>query len=146
MAKTPTFRQTGVMADGRIVLSFFPLVDTYGLPVEMAVSQLVERGYMPDWLDFWLEASRCGWAASNTYTRLEAAVEDSFGPEFAEGWKITMKFAIAMLTDPVPSPLLLPTGEVVDRVTGQPAHPDIAAHMRLTASRTTHVPESAAQT
>lgn len=150
MAKSQIIWRTGTMPDGRHVVAFFPLVDTHGIPLEMAVPQLVELGYMPDWLHFYLEAIRHGWAESNTYTRLYNTVSDNFDPEFTAGWARVMGFLRVMLADgEVPRPCLrqetvdrLRAGEiteaeamaeVLDTRTGEPVHPDVAAHMLMVA-------------
>lgn len=144
MAKA--LKQTGVTSDGKPVVSFFPLVDTHGLPLSMAVQQLVDRGVMPDWTNFYLEALRHGSSESNTYTQLENAVVDSLGSTFAEGWRPRMALVRAMFSSTAMPRLLLPPETlaayragtlpledaarcVVDKATGEPVSFPVAAYM-----------------
>lgn len=140
-------RQTGATSDGKPVIAFFPIVDTHGIPLSMAVSQLVDKGMMPDWVDFYIEATAHGWSESNTYVQMEAAATDNFGPAFMEGWRPRMQLIRAMLPakGDMPHPFLpietlnayragtlsleAASKLVVDKVTGMPVHPDIAVYM-----------------
>ncbi len=103
------FKQTGITKDGVPVISFFSIVDAHGVPIEIIVPEILSRGMMPDWLDFYLKAMACGWSESNTLLRLETTVQDSFrdNPEFVKEWKLRMDFIVAIIHSPDVSPRLM---------------------------------------
>ena len=145
MAK-PLITQTGMTSGGVPVMAFFPLVDTHGIPLSMAIAQLVDRGMLPDCVDFYVQATAHGWSESNTYTQMEYAMEDNFSADFVREWRVRMAFIRAMLhPGEMPRPLLpadilrqYKAGtlslddtltHVVDRETGRPVSEDLARFM-----------------
>lgn len=64
----------------------FDLVGTHGLPLEIALEGLKSRGAMPDWLDYWTEATKGGAKPAGVRFRLSNAVMDVYGKEFHDPW------------------------------------------------------------
>jgi len=86
-----TFTLAGKTQDGKqIVQGAFAMVDTYGIPLDIVLSTLEDRGMLPDWLDFYESALAAGWNPKNVITKLEMAIGDVYGPLFLEGWKTMM--------------------------------------------------------
>ena len=77
------------------MFSFYWLVDTYGLPLDVVIHTLHEKGLMPDWIDFWDTSMKRGWRPSGTYQRLRTAVVDVYGPDWCFEWERRMKAYIA---------------------------------------------------
>jgi hypothetical protein len=64
----------------------FRFVDEQGLPLDLLVDWLKDRGMMMDWLDFYRSSVEQGWPRKRTTTRLRMVVGDVYGPEWAEEW------------------------------------------------------------
>lgn len=71
-----------------IVQGVFYLVDTEGIPLEIIMEELKDRGMMPDWIDFFREALKSGWTFKGTYTRIYNSILNLYGSDFANNWKI----------------------------------------------------------
>jgi len=84
---TPLLTQTGVTTDGKPVISFFPIVESRGQPLEIVVSYLDSHGFMPDWLDFYDTAVEHGWKPDRVKLQLERVVGDVYGPDFLKVWQ-----------------------------------------------------------
>ena len=94
--KSPKLIPVGKTEDGKLVVKgLFRLVDTYGLPLEVAVHHLNEQGLMPSWLEFWRMAGKSGWKPSSTYQKLLVVVSDVYGPEFRDEWENRMGSLLA---------------------------------------------------
>lgn len=65
----------------------FKFVDTYGLPLDLMIDAMDQRGYMVDWVDFIEESKEKGWPLHRTTHRLQEAVSDVYGPEFWKHWE-----------------------------------------------------------
>lgn len=70
----------------RLLGGGFRLVDEKGLPLEVVVSLLHDRGYMLDWLDFYDTAVKRGWKFDRTFLGLFNAVLDVYGKDFCDNW------------------------------------------------------------
>lgn len=70
-----------------LVSGVFVLMDTFGVPLDLALDRLKCAGYMPDWLSFREEALRAGWKPHTIRLRLTEAIGDVYGPEFREAWE-----------------------------------------------------------
>lgn len=74
--------QVGITTTNQPVLDgVFELVDTYGVPLEVVLSEFRHRGLAPAWDVFMMEASKAGWSDRNTDSRIEAACADVYGAE-----------------------------------------------------------------
>lgn len=67
----------------------FDLVDTHGVPLDVVVQLLDERGYVPDWLHFYRRGVEAGWRPDGIVSKLESAVVDVYGPDWRDRWKET---------------------------------------------------------
>tara|TARA_R110000824_G_scaffold38621_1_gene117870 strand:+ start:455 stop:826 length:372 start_codon:yes stop_codon:yes gene_type:complete len=84
--------KTGETTDGKDTIGGgFRFVDEKGIPLEILVSYLDDRGMMLDWLDFFADSKKQGWKPQRTFIRLQAAVGDVYGPKFREGWEERMR-------------------------------------------------------
>lgn len=76
-------RIVGNTTNGQLVVSgVFELVDTYGVPLEVVLSELKHKGLVPAWDVFMLEAAKAGWSDRNTDSRIESACGDVYGAEY----------------------------------------------------------------
>lgn len=80
-------QQVGLTTDGRPVYSgLFRFYETYGLPLDSVLSLFIEKGWVPDWMDFYLGALKSGMKHDRILSKLEEAISDSFG----KGWSDTV--------------------------------------------------------
>ena len=84
----------GKTIDGRLVINFFQMVNTYGVPLDVVVYELHERGYQPGWTEFYEEAIQNGWNSKSLNVKLEKIVEDVYGYEYFVQWRIRMNYYI----------------------------------------------------
>lgn len=71
----------------RVVGGVFRFVDEQGIPLDLVVDRLRDRGLMVDWLAFLREAEEAGWPRERTVRRLREAVGDVYGPLWAAEWE-----------------------------------------------------------
>ena len=89
---------TGKTEDGIPTLGgCFRLVSEQGVPLDIVVSSLEDKGFMMDWLDFYRSAVDEGWPKERTLLRLRQAVGDVYGPEWAEEWLKRMHHWVGVL-------------------------------------------------
>ncbi len=69
-----------------VVIDWFSFVDEQGLPLDVTIQILNEKGFMPDWIDFYNQATEAGWKPKSTHQKLKATITDIYGDEFAENW------------------------------------------------------------
>jgi len=94
----PILRVVGKTPDGKTVVDgIFTMVATYGVPLDVVVSFLDDRGHVPDWVSFYKQAVREGWPSDRTLLRLEAVVGDVYGPVYREEWKKRMGLALCTI-------------------------------------------------
>lgn len=87
-----TLQPVGQTPEGLIVVKgIFPLTDTHGIPLDIVLDQLLSRGYMPDWFDYFDSAVKSGMKPERVLLRLSAAVGDVFGPAFRDPWEQTFR-------------------------------------------------------
>lgn len=73
--------------EGLVVLTgTFPMVDTYGIPLEIMLEVLLTRSCVPDWIDFYESAISVGWKPESTCVKLTEAIGDVFGQDFQKGF------------------------------------------------------------
>lgn len=88
----PRLEISGRTEDGVLVVrNTFHLVNSVGLPLETVVGEFHQRGYMLDWVDFYIESLKCDWPPERTFERLRQVVGEEYGPKFREGWEVKMR-------------------------------------------------------
>lgn len=84
----PTNKKT---EDGKdIVAGLYQFIETYGLPLEVLISEIDRRGYMPDWVDYIESAVKAGSKRERAVLKLKTAVKDVYSPEFYKGWEASL--------------------------------------------------------
>lgn len=74
----------GRTVDGRAVVSgVYRVHETSGVPLDVILESVRERGMLVDWQSFVREAVAAGMSRERAISKLEAAIVDSFGPEMA---------------------------------------------------------------
>jgi alanyl-tRNA synthetase len=64
----------------------FDLSDTHGLPIEIAVQEILERGLSINWLEFIKEAQIAGWKNRKIKEKIKSAMQDLIGyDEYKQG-------------------------------------------------------------
>jgi alanyl-tRNA synthetase len=77
--------QVGETQDGKqVVQGVWTLYETHGLPLDIALSVCQEKGWIPDWIDLYMNMRRSGMDRERTFSKLEEAINDSFGKEFGD--------------------------------------------------------------
>jgi len=78
-------RQVGVTSEGvKVVANTFKIFDAHGLPLDMMLDLMKENNMIPDWIDFYNEASASGWKDKTIRNRIHTAVNNSYGKEQAD--------------------------------------------------------------
>ena len=78
-------KQTGQTSDGKRIFSgLYKFYETIGLPLDVLLSCFQEKNTLPDWVDFYTSALAAGMEHDRIISKLEEAVSDSFGKEFAD--------------------------------------------------------------
>ena len=72
------------------MVDFFNLVETKGLPLDLALTAINQQGLVPDWIGFWEHALDKGWIPKGTRLRIEAAILEVYGQEYLEQWQRRM--------------------------------------------------------
>jgi alanyl-tRNA synthetase len=71
-------RIIGETADGRpLVDGVFSLYDTHGVPLDVLLGHILDRGWMIAWLDFAAEARAAGWKRRRVMVAVEHALRDA---------------------------------------------------------------------
>ena len=77
-------KQTGITQDSKPVYGgIFKFYETYGLPLDIIFSIFKEKNWVPDWIDFYLDAIKAGMEHNRILSKLEEAISDSFGIEWS---------------------------------------------------------------
>jgi|SRR5579885_1371433 len=77
--------QTGVTSDNKPVYSgVYKFYETHGLPLDVILTTFIEKGWVPDWIDFYKSALSAGMEHSRIISKLEEAVSDSYGKEWCD--------------------------------------------------------------
>ncbi len=82
--------QTGICVDDRPVIDFFKMVETRGVPLEIALDALNELNVVPDWMSFINQSVKCDWNLERTLLKLEVAIKDVYGSGYYNEWKVKM--------------------------------------------------------
>ena len=75
----------------------FKMCDTAGLPLEIAIMEIHDRGYVVAWDEFIKDARRHGWAEKTIRRKVLGAVSDAMGEEYAAGFRERFDGAIKFL-------------------------------------------------
>ena len=93
-------RQVGVTPEGiKVVANTFKIFDAHGLPLDMMLDLMKENNMIPDWIDFYKEASDSGWKDKTIRNRIHTAVNDSYGEEAAKKTINRLDYYISTLPD-----------------------------------------------
>lgn len=88
----------GKTPDGVVAIKgVFPLVDTHGIPLDLVLDSLKDKGMMPDWHDYVAKARKAGWRLDRTVRQLSVAVGDVYGPDFRTSWEARMTECLEVL-------------------------------------------------
>ena len=76
---------TGKTESGDLVVAgAFRYYETIGLPLDVMFDCFRQKGIVPDWLTFYVEAIRAGMKHDRIISKLDAAIADTYGPEFRD--------------------------------------------------------------
>lgn len=80
--KPPAFPQLGVTVDGKpVVGGLFRAYATHGIPLDVMLFGLRERGALPCWQTFYREAVDSGIQPQRVLVMLDLAIVDVFGED-----------------------------------------------------------------
>jgi len=83
--KKSLLQQTGINSDGKAIFAgAYAFYETHGLPLEVLFICFMERNAIPDWIDFYKSARDAGMEHTRILSKLEEAISDSYGKEWAE--------------------------------------------------------------
>lgn len=75
--------QSGVTSDNKKVISgIYKIFESHGIPLDIIFSILKEKNVIPDWIDFYRSARKVGMSHDRIISKLEEAINDSYGKEF----------------------------------------------------------------
>lgn len=77
------FTIQGKTTEGKPVISgVYRAFETHGLPLDLLLEQLNEKGLVPSWPDFYVEALSAGMKHERILSKLEPALLDVYGRDF----------------------------------------------------------------
>ena len=77
--------EAGKTSDGRgVVRGVYRLHETSGIPVDVILEGIRDRGMLPDWQSFVVEAVEAGMSLKRAIAKLEPAIVDVFGSEMRD--------------------------------------------------------------
>ena len=75
----------GKTVDGKLVIAgIYREHETTGIPLDVILEVIRDRGYVPDWYSFAVEAVEAGMSLRRAISKLEPAVADVFGREIRD--------------------------------------------------------------
>lgn len=76
---------TGYTEDNQMVVGgVWSLYETHGLPLDIIFDVCIERKWIPGWIDLYKEMKKSGMEHSRILSKLEEAINDSFGKEYGD--------------------------------------------------------------
>lgn len=84
--KTDLLRQVGATTDGKPTMAgVYRLMETEGIPLEVILMGLREKGFVISWMHFYQEAASAGMEHGRILSRLDPAIVDGgHEPEFRD--------------------------------------------------------------
>ena len=93
--RKPNLHVTGKTEDGKPLMGGgFRFVDEQGIPLDLLVDRLDQKGLMLDWRDFYRDAMKQGWKPDRTMSKLRGVVGDIYGPKWRVEWEQRMRLWI----------------------------------------------------
>ena len=81
---TQSFPAVGKTEDGKcVVAGVYDFHQTLGIPLDFLFAELCDRGYMPDWLDFYWRAMNNGMQHDRIVAKIIDPIEDAWGTDYA---------------------------------------------------------------
>jgi hypothetical protein len=78
-------RVVGKTKEGQLVVAgVYRYYETTGLPLDVMFDCLRQRGVVPDWLTFYVEAVRAGMKHERILAKLDPALDDAYGSDFRD--------------------------------------------------------------
>src|SRR5271165_4249075 len=75
----------GETSDGKkLVDGIWKTFETHGLPLDIIFTICISKNWMPDWIALYTQMVASGMEHSRIISKLEEAINDSFGKEFCE--------------------------------------------------------------
>ncbi len=79
------FQLVGHTIEGKPVVSgVYRVFETHGLPLEVLLQGLQDKGVVPCWMSLYREASAAGVPHERILSKLDQAVSDSYGKDFRD--------------------------------------------------------------
>lgn len=83
--RSRAFTVVGNTAAGVPVLAgVYRFFETHGLPLDVVLTVLRERGALPCWCSFYREAAAAGMKHERIISKLDEAIADAYGPAFRD--------------------------------------------------------------
>ena len=77
------FTILGKTTEGRTVVGgVYRAFETHGIPLDLLLEQLHQKGLVPSWTDFYVEALSAGMKHERILSKLEPALCDVYGRDF----------------------------------------------------------------
>ena len=83
--KKKLYYPVGKTVDDKFVMAgVYKFYETQGLPLDTILTCFQQKGWIPDWTDFYKSALAAGMEHTRILGKLEEAISDSFGKEWAD--------------------------------------------------------------
>jgi hypothetical protein len=77
--------QVGETTDGKpVVDGIWKTYETHGMPLDILFTLCLRKNYVPDWISLYKQMRHSGMEYSRIISKLEEAINDSFGKEFCD--------------------------------------------------------------
>jgi hypothetical protein len=77
--------QTGTTSDGKPVYAgVYKFYETYGLPLDVILTTFQQKGWVPDWIDLYIDAIKAGMEHDRIISKLDEAISDSYGKQWSD--------------------------------------------------------------
>lgn len=79
------FEQVGVTVDGKPVVSgIFKMFETHGIPLDVLIGIVSDRGFVPCWRSFYKDARAAGMKHDRILSKLSEALSDAHGAVYRD--------------------------------------------------------------
>jgi hypothetical protein len=83
--KSNPIHTVGETADGKkLVDGIWKTYETHGMPLDILFTLCIRKSYVPDWISLYKQMLHSGMEHSRILSKLEEAINDSFGKEFCD--------------------------------------------------------------